>query len=263
MLKACGRNLFLMFLLLSSLTAHAALQIPKNLTQSDRIKVTEILGLSTAVKVLGNPYPLGGYSGVELGFGFEVVGTKEISNLGSSTSTQSETNYSLLSIGKGIYNNVDIMIQFSPFTQTEAVTNFGGQIRWGFFQAQSLPLHLSVMSSLNSVNFQDKITMLSQGNDLVAGFSVQDITLYMGGGLVRTIATFQGAETCTTVVPPALPVCTKNNDSVTDSGKTIKEDVVQSHYLAGVNLRMDKLFFAMQMDRYTQSVFSAKLGIRF
>ena len=262
MLEFTGRKNFL-FVLISiclSTTAEAALQIPKNLTESDRIKVTEILGLSTAVKVLSDPYPLGGYSGVEVGLGFEVIGTKEISNLGSATNAQSETNFSLLSIGKGIYNNIDFVFQFSPFTQTEAVSNFGGQIRWGFFQADHLPLHLSFMSSLNSVNFQDKITMLSQGNDLVAGFSVKDITLYMGGGIVRTIATFQGGETCTAAVPP---VCTKNAESITDSGKTVKEDVSDSHYLAGVNLRMDKVFFAMQMDRYTQSVFSAKLGVRF
>jgi hypothetical protein len=54
-----------------------------------------------------------------------------------------------------------------------------------------------------------------------------------------------------------------NSESTTDTGDNIKEDISESHYLAGVSLKMDRAFLAMQMDRYTQSVLSAKLGIRF
>lgn len=241
-------------------TALASLSIPRNLTQIERRKVTEILGLSSSVKVLSDPYPMGGYSGLEIGYAYEVVPAKEIASLGTANGTNTETNYSVITIGKGLYNNLDVVGQFSPFSQAEGVANYGGQIRWSFFQARNLPLYMSLMSSINSVNFQDKITMLSQGNDLVAGFTAKDITLYMGVGVTRTIATFMGGETCTNAVPP---VCTKNSESVTDSGKTVKEDLSESHYLAGVNLKIDRAFLAMQMDRYTQSVFSAKLGYRF
>jgi len=247
-------------LIFCTLTAQANLSIPRNLTQAERKKVTEILGLSSSVKVLGDPYPMGGYSGVEIGYAYEVVPAKEISNLGSMNGGDGETNYSLITIAKGLYNNLDVMGQFSPFSQAEGVANYGGQIRWSFFQARSLPLYMSLVSSINSVNFQDKISMLSQGNDLVAGFTAKDITLYMGVGVTRSIATFMGGETCTNAVPP---VCTKNAESITDSGKTVKEDISESHYLAGVNLKIDRVFLAMQMDRYTQSVFSAKLGYRF
>lgn len=245
---------------LVSIEVNAAVGFPKNLSKSDRRKVTEALGPSTSMKVLGNPFPLGGYSGFEVGYAYEVVSTKEISTLGNRSTVESETNYSLLTIGKGLYNNFDIVIQFSPFTQAEDISNFGGQIRWGFFQARNLPLHMSLMSSFNSVNFQDQVLMTSQGNDLVAGFSVQDITLYTGVGVVRTISTFMGRENCTDIAPVT---CAKDNDSITDSGKTVKEDLSESHYLAGVNIKMENLFFAMQMDRYAQSVFSAKLGYRF
>lgn len=250
-------RLFIILLFLP-IFSQASLQIPKNLAEGDRRRVTEILGYSSSMKVLGNPYPLGGYSGVEVGYAYEVIATKEISNLGGSSNSDSETNYSLVTISKGIYSNIDTMIQFSPFSQAEGVSNVGGQLRWGFFQADHLPLHMSLMSSMNSVNYQDKVTMLSQGNDVVAGFSVRDITLYLGAGTIRTVSTFSGGKTCS-----GPNNCTKNADSITDSGDTAKEDISDSHYLAGVNIRMDKAFLAMQMDRYTQSVFSAKLGIRF
>ena len=86
----------------------------------------------------------------------------------------------------------------------------------------------------------------TQGADLVAGFTVEDLTLYMGIGTVRAIGSFIGGT-----------------NGVTDTGQTMSEDMSQLHYLAGVNLRFAKVFLAMQLDRVAQSTYSAKLGVRF
>lgn len=227
--------------------AGATLEIPKSLNSSDRKKVLEILGFSSASKILGNPYPLGGYSGIEIGYTTEVISTGEISRLGGRTQTsQSETSFSTLTLGKGLYHNVDVYLQFSPFSQTEAISSFGGQLRWGFYQAEYLPAHLSLIISGNNTNFQNKINTATQGTDLVAGFSVQDLTLYTGIGMVRSIGTFVGGT-----------------NGVTSDGSTATEDMSTSHYLAGINIKFSKLFLALQLDRYAQSTYSAKLGTRF
>lgn len=236
---------FFLFVIFSS-SVWATLEIPQQMNASERKKTLEILGLSSAAKLLGDPYPLGGYSGVEIGYATEIISTGDLSSLGAKTSNQSQTSFSVLTFGKGLYNNVDLYLQFSPSTQAEAISNFGGQVRWGFYQSEYLPAYLSVLFFGSSTNFQNKVATESQGFDLIAGFNVRDITLYTGIGLVRTSGTFMGGAA-----------------GVTDTGDTAQESVSQSHYLAGVNLKLSKAFLAMELDRYTQSTYSAKLGVRF
>ncbi|PIS12147.1 MAG: hypothetical protein COT73_00125 [Bdellovibrio sp. CG10_big_fil_rev_8_21_14_0_10_47_8] len=237
---------FFIFLGFYNSSALAALDLPSQLTASDRAKVTEILGFSSSSKILGNPYPLGGYSGIEIGYAVEVIPTGDLNRVGNRPQAAQETSYSLLTFGKGIYNNIDLFVQFSPFTESTEVSNFGGQLRWGFYEAEYLPAHLSVVVHANSVNYQNKIRTQSQGADLVAGFTVEDVTLYTGLGTGRCIATFVGGA-----------------DGVTDDQQTAQTDLTQPHYIAGISTRYQKIFLAVELDRYSQSVYAAKLGLRF
>ncbi len=243
-------------LLMIALPAAANLQIPKNLSASDRRKSLEILGLSSSAKILGNPYPLGGFSGVEIGYSTEIISTGDISTLGAKSESQKETSYSVLTLGKGLYHNVDLFVQFSPFQQSEDVSNFGGQVRWGFYQADYLPAHLSVVVFGSSTNFKNQISTMSSGADLIVGFSVQDMTLYTGIGVARATGTFMGGANGVTA-PETDP------SSGLQVSYTKTEEVSASHYVAGINVKFSKLFFAMQLDRYTQAAYSAKLGMRF
>ncbi len=245
-MKSLIQALALCIPVLFSHSAQAILNLPKNLNENEMKKTTEILGFSSAEKILSNPYPLGGFDGVEIGFSTEVISTGDLSSLGAKASSQSETNYSLVTLGKGLYNNIDLFVQFSPFTQEENINNFGGQFRWGFYQADYLPAHLSFVASGNAVNFQNKISTVSTGFDLVAGFSVQDLTLYTGLGWVRVIGTFSGGS-----------------EGITASGTSARVDLSESHYVGGVNLKFSKAFLALEIDRYTQATYSAKLGTRF
>lgn len=224
----------------------ANLQIPKNLSIDDRHRITELLGLSTSSKILGNPYPLGGYAGIEVGYEYQVISTSEISQLGNKASETSEIGLNQLTLGKGLYNNVDLYLEFTPFSQSVNVTGYGGQLRWGFYQAEYLPAHLSMILYGNSTNFQNIVTFNTQGADLVAGFTVQDVTLYTGLGWVRSIGNFMGGA-----------------NGVTDNGSSSQEDVSSTHYLAGMNVKYSQMFFALELDRYTDANYAAKLGCRF
>ena len=237
---------FVLALLGSSSSALAKIQIPKNLTQADRSKIVEIIGLGSTPKLLSDPYPLGGYKGLELGIGSEVLTTSEIGRLGSKASTAAEISYSILRIGKGLYNDIDIFLQFMPQTQSDELANFGGHLRWGIYQAEYVPFHLSLVVSLNSMNFGNLITTNAQAADFVGSFNVYDVTLYAGAGSARASAIFIGGT-----------------DGVTDTGQTELQNSTSSHFLAGIHLKFSSVFFAMQMDRYAQSVYSAQIGTRF
>lgn len=251
-MKFCLMSAFLLFTSLAS----ARLSFPKNMSSGDRKRALEVLGLSSTGKILGNPYPLGGFSGLEIGYAIEVIPTTELSTLGDKEKSQKETAISMLTLGKGFYYNVDMFLQFTPFTQNEDVKSFGAQIRWGFYQAEYVPAHLSLVMSGGSTNFQNKISTVSQGLDLIAGFSVKDMTLYTGLGIATAYGTFTGG-TGSVSAPEVDP----NTSQVVYASKS--ESVSSPHYVAGINMNFQKLFLAAQLDRYTQATYSAKLGFRF
>ncbi len=64
-----------------------ALEIPKGLTANDRTEVVRTVGLNSANKFLTNPYPLGGYSGFEIGYSVEFINVRDIRRLGCSPGT--------------------------------------------------------------------------------------------------------------------------------------------------------------------------------
>lgn len=222
------------------------LQIPTALTQKDRDAALEILGYGTAVKILDDPYPLGGYSGFEIGLSSEILSTAEISRLGAKSTTQSETSYQTINVGKGVYNNIDTFLQFSFLGQQENMAHFGGQVRWGFYQAEYLPVYLSLNVHGASTNFQNLISTTAYGLDLIAGFKEGDVTLFFGGGPIKAQGVFSGGS-----------------GGVTDTGETLKNSLQDSRFLAGLNIKFDKIFVSLELDRYSYPVYSAKLGFRF
>lgn len=239
------KKLFFIFLLFISWSSFAVLQFPTNLSEADRISILETLGLGSSYKQLGDPYPLGGYSGVEVGISTEIISTGDIAKLGAKSVSQAETSYYLLSLGKGLYNNFDIFVQFAPPGQTEKVSYFGGQLRWGFYQAEYLPMHLSLSAHANSLNLQNLVITSTQGLDLNCGFTVDDLTLYLGTGFLLSQGTFLGGT----------------GGIVT--GATVQESIREGHVMAGTAFKFSKVFLALQLDHYTQSVYSAKIGLRF
>lgn len=240
------QKIFLLIIFAFSLDVQANFRMPKLLTKKDREQSLEILGFGSASKILGNPYPLGGYSGVELGISSEFIPIVDIASLGGKTSSQTELQYYSLSFGKGLYHNVDTFFYFSPFTQTENITSYGAQIRWGFLELPTIPAMLSFIFHGDGVNFFNQVNTRTLGADLIATINIEDTALFFGIGQARSIGTFIGGA-----------------DGITDSGNNQQEDIYQNHTLFGLNIDFNNYFLAVQVDRFSQSNYSTKLGMRF
>lgn len=235
------------FILIFSIPSLAAFQLPKQLSESERLRVAEIVALGSSSKLIGKPFSLGGYSGVEVSLSQEWIDTEEIGSFGSGSSRTDQLSFGLLHLGKGLYNNIDVYVQFLPFSQAESLSYFGAQARWVMYEAQSMPAYISFVMSANSFGLSDQIQTNSVGWDVVFGFSYKDLTLYTGLGLNRSSAEFVGGA-----------------DGVTDSGLTVKESVSSQHSVSGFHWRFfNEYFLAAQIDRYQDSVYSLKLGTRF
>jgi len=251
-------------------TFHArTLEIPKGLSSSDRKEVVRTLGLNSANKVLSNPYPLGGYSGFEVGYSVEFVNVRDMRRLGcapgspgcanTSLSDETEWRYSRLTVGKGLYSDVDVFFSFIPPTDEVTVSDYGAAARWSFYQARFLPINLAALVHFNQLNFNDTFMNRNLGAELMVGVNVDNFAVYFGGGLVEAQGTFIASsvgcrEDCTV----------DGGDSDVDrSTNTVTDTVQETHTVVGLSMHFENLFAAAQVDRYRDAVYSMKIGLRF
>ncbi len=231
-----------------------AFSIPTNLKNSQLTTLSNALGHGTSNKFLSNPYPLGGFSGVELGVGAEFINTSDFSSLGSGSATQSSVEVDRLSIGKGLYGGLDIFLNFIPFSGANEVSSYGASIKWTFFEGQFLPLTLSTLVHYDSINFGDQFMSEDYGADLIAGINVNHVSLYMGGGTISGRHVFSKSILDLTDVA--------NNSDLSDNRSLVNVDH-QTHGLIGVQTEISNFFLAAEIDRYANPVYSAKLGLRY
>lgn len=235
---------FCIFILTLILTSPArSLEIPTKLTSSDRKSVLEILGFGTAMKSASNPYPLGGYEGFEFGITSEIINIEDLSRLGQKTDPQPDLNVSSLMVGKGLYQDIDVFLGFIPISSSTKISNFGAQARWKFFEAQFVPVTMSILIHANSANFQNKVVTNIFGADLIGAINVDSLALYVGAGPAKGTAQYSGG--------------------VTNTGNTQTEKATTVHSFAGITYNFTPVFISFEMDRYTQPIYAARLGFRF
>jgi hypothetical protein len=248
-LRSCSLTplLILLSLFVSSGKLWAAIDLPTNLTTQDRKEALRIIGFGTSTKILTDPYPLGGYAGFELSLSIEDLPTDDLAVLGNHlTNPQQDALYPKLTIGKGLYDNLDLFMNFTPYNHDQHLAQYGGLLRWGFYQATFLPLSSAVLVHVSSANVSNKMTAWTYGLDFIGGINVNNVALYAGAGILRATGNFIGGER-----------------GVTDSNAIEKESVTGFHTLAGANVHISDYFFTVELDRYTVSVFSAKAGVMF
>lgn len=250
--------------------AAPAFEIPKGLKAADREEVVRILGLNSATKVLSNPYPLGGYSGFEVGYSVEFVNVRDIRRLGCQPSEpgcpnqdlpdETEWRYSRLTIGKGLYNDVDVFFSAVAPAGGVRMSDYGGMLRWSVYQAEFLPINVSVIAHGNQMNFNDSFVNRNIGGEVMVGVNVDNFALYFGGGYLESKGTFIGTSSgfCENE-----PDCTSAGDSLNETTRTVTNSVRETHTVVGFSLHYENLFAAAQVDRYRDAVYSMKVGLRF
>jgi hypothetical protein len=264
-------RLWLSLIALMQISLAQALEIPKGLDVSDRKEVVRIIGLNSANKMLSNPYPLGGYSGYEFGYSMEFISVRDMRRLGcepgslgcpnTSESDETELRYSRFTIGKGLYNDVDVFFSFIPPTGGVQITDYGALARWSFYQAKFLPINLSALVHFDQLNFADSFVNRNLGAELMVGVNVDNFAVYFGGGMIQAQGTFigyTGSGTC-------LEDCTaeSSNEEVNTNSRTVTDTVQETHTVVGISAHYENLFTAAQVDRYRDAVYSLKIGLRF
>lgn len=234
-------------LIFSTVSTDAKVRIPSNLNEADRISVLEILGPGTSGKILTDPYPLGGFAGFEASIQMDSIPVSDLSKFGNTTPEQDLFSYPIISVGKGLYNNVDIFVHFIPSSEDTGISEYGGILRWGFYQMAYLPVSFAINISASSSNINNQLITKNFGYDFTAGITAQNIYFYGGLGQLQSGGRFIGGGT----------------DGITDSGSNEDHKITVGHYLVGVGFRVGGVFLTGQMDYHTQPTYSLKLGFRY
>lgn len=232
--------------ILCPLATYADLSIPTQLSSSDRISALEILGFGTAGKNATNPYPLGGYLGVEMGFGMERLELENLSQLGTTSQEQNELLFPTFSFGKGLYGNIDLFFYFTPFLESISLSRFGGFLRWGFFQSKVWPTSLSLLVHAGNTNIDNKITTETYSYSFIGSYQLWDFALYAGIGELISKGEFIGGAS-----------------GVTDTGNTENEKVQKVFSIFGVSYLWQPYSITLELHHAHSSVIHLKLGLRF
>ncbi len=230
-------------IILISLEVNASFTFPVSLGPKDRERITEILGLGNSTKLTSNPYPLGGYSGVEVSYGIEQINTEDVGRMGATSTAQKNLTYSRLSFGKGLYNNLDAFVHFIPYSETIGYSEYGGLLRFCFYQAAFIPASFAITIHANASNMGNVYFAQTRGAELTSGLNVGNLSLYVGVGQVWASGLF--------------------SRSLNASGTDERNELASLHTFAGGSFDLEPYFFAIQADQYTQTVFSGKFGLRF
>src|ERR1700677_974867 len=121
-------------LFLFSSLSFGVLTIPTALSDNDQQTILQTIGFATAFRPVNAPQPLGLYSGVELSLAIEEIPTGDLGYLGTGASDEKTVVYPRFTIGKGLFDTLDLFFSFSPYTQGTALGIYAGAARWAFYQ---------------------------------------------------------------------------------------------------------------------------------
>jgi hypothetical protein len=234
--------LLLMIIPVLSTPSNATLSLPSGLSTGEQQLILQYLGFGSSFHPVDNPYPLGGYSGFEVGVSAHNISTQDIGYYGNRTSVDRNVIYPLINIGKGIFDNIDLLFSFVPFNESTGIGIYSGALRWCFYQATFVPASFSFLISGSNTNFNNLFNSQITGADIVTGVNVDPFSFYVGAGTVYGQAQF--------------------DSSLTVDGTNTNQVSRAFHTMLGMNVSIAEYFTAIEVDTYNSTVISLKFGAR-
>lgn len=224
----------------------AALKIPNGLDHNERKEFMKLIGFASSYKYLAQGYILGGYQGLELATTAENIPFSKTNYLSQTSIEESDRVLQSISIGKGLFQNVDIFFTFSPFLFQNQMSSYGAGIRYIFYEEENRPLNIGFLLHGNGFNISNLVGIQTSGVDIIGNYYKDYWTFYMGLGLARSIGSFVGGV-----------------NGVTEDQTGADEDIFQNRYYVGLSYNFGSYAVSFQVDRVYSETFSAKLGTRF
>lgn len=226
-------------------TAHGKLRLPTQLTQADRRSTLEILGPATSSRMLTSPYPLGGWNGFEIGLSRHYVPISYLSDLGDRSASQGDFEYPLVTLGKGLFYDLDLFLSLVPISQSESINHFSTQLRYQIWRSQNNIFRISGLLHASTTTLNNQLNMQAYGGDFIATSTIDKVSLYFLIGSARSSGRFIGGT-----------------QGITNSQQTETETMNFFHQGIGLEWPIGNFFWAAEVDRYKIPYYSLKFGYR-
>ena len=235
-LKKWSLIVFFLFCVASHCGFAAAPLSTIKLHTEDLQEVADIVFPQVVSKINSDPYPLGGFSGVEVGISREQNSQKPVEQaerIGPKT---------VITLGKGMYYHIDGYLSFSPGESSQ----FGGLLRWSFYQNPRLPLLLSIQGYGGAGSITDDIFAQTYGANLMATLYQKYFSIYTGIGPSRGVVRFFGGDS-----------------GSTETKDTYVKTVASSQFILGASFYIDKISVGAQVDSFKEtSIYTLRISTR-
>lgn len=245
-MKYIYSSFFFFLIFAQNVFAVSLFSFPNNLDKNNRQTILDYFAPSASANILGAPYPLGGYSGLEVGLSYHQLPSSLLSHLNTSPpSTDKDSFYPLLTVGKGFYLNTDVLVSLSPFVGLSALSHFSFQVRHEIWRSPSNIFRITGLAYGGSANLKDQLNLQTEGLDFIATATVKKASFYFGWGTYVASGLFLGGI-----------------NGMTDSLINEKETKVGSRQILGFEWPIDNYFIAAEVNRMNLPYYSIKLGAR-
>jgi len=232
-------------MILCSSVAIAA-QLPRRLTESDRLETLKVLGFGSSAKINSDPTPLGGFQGFEFFISNEVIPIDTVQKLGDRSGQGEQIMMTTIGFGKGIFYDIDTFVFYTPLQIQNKISQFGGFFRKRLYADDQRPWQVSMSLIGGGTTYENLITMTTTCLDFIFHYQWPHVSFGAGFGQGRSIGTFIGGAS-----------------GINSTNETFTEDLQQRHWLVTGSYRWDKTYLSFQYDRFFENTYAAKLGYRF
>lgn len=190
---------FLVLITFIPTITNAGLRSLGNLSATDQLALTEMLGLRSHFSAGESLYPLGGHTGLQASVSYRYLTLGQTRDQYVTLSDQPDLGYFELGLAKGLYYNLDFSFTLIPIWQPTRVSGYGGALRWGFYEYKHRPLHLSLILGAQSSNLENKAVFFTQNFDVAAQYTGILWYGYAGFGNVFSKGSFIGGSSGVTL----------------------------------------------------------------
>lgn len=236
----------IIMIIFSSQLLQAKLKLPTNLNSDEQIKVTKVLGFGFTPGLNTHLIPLGGYDGAEVSLGYQSVSTSTLFELDRDETSKQSTTVPQLYLSKGLYEDIDVGLSFTPGLQSEDVQLFHIHGRWSYLPYENWPYLLGINLYAAGSQWQNLLQTRTLGLDLYLVRYFEKFSINAGYGRARCIARFIGGV-----------------DGLTASGESEQVDVFENRVFAGAGYQLGKFLFALQVFRFSETTYNFNFGYRF
>ena len=184
-----------LFLLVSLPTTLSASPFPSSLSATDIDRVVEIIGGQSVSRLMRSAEPYPTWPGVKIGLEVPLVLIRDMDSVGNGQGTLPGLNpLPRLYIAKGLFPNVELILNYFPPSVFNSLATFGGIVKWTVWDEKDTWLETAFFLGITSVTaYADSYNGLDEEIGIEVSKDYVRMKPYLGLGLLFAEGSVNGS----------------------------------------------------------------------